>query len=137
VQHDAPRDIGTTPVDPYDVPRSPKERKGPVLRYVIVAALLGAGALGYATFSNSDGATNSLTESSEPTTLADASQNMGYSTSPVQDFVEPTAAPTPAPVSRATAPVPAPIENAPEADPLPPPTTTTVPSEPATPLPPS
>ncbi len=51
------------PKDPYAAPHAPREKSGPVVRFLIVAALLGAAAWGYTAFSGGP----TLTERAEQT----------------------------------------------------------------------
>ena len=99
------------PRDPYASQPVPKERGGPLLRFAIVAALLGAAVWGYMTFS--EGPT--LTEADpQEQTIADSGAPPAY---PVATQTSPSET---APAQR-TAPAPAPAESVPA------PSTTTVP----------
>jgi hypothetical protein len=106
------------PRDPYATPPAPRERGGPLLRFAIVAALLGAAAWAYVTYSQ--GPTLSEAKQQEQT-LADASRAPAYA-APAGTASPPAAAPsttTPAPAPRAAPATPS--------EPVPPPSTTTVP----------
>ena len=50
------------PRDPYAPPPPPRERSGPILRFAIVAALLGAAAWAYMTYSQGAGPTQAQIE---------------------------------------------------------------------------
>ena len=122
--------------DPYQTEHAPRSKSGPVLRFGIVAVLLGAAAVfGYSAMTG--GPTLTEAQQEETTTLADASQDTGYAASTAEIPAEPApvaepAAPTPAPApARRVAPAPAP-ETAPQVEDVPPPSTVTVPSTPST-----
>lgn len=120
------------PRDPYQTEHAPRSKSGPVLRFGIVAVLLGAAAVfGYSAMTSGPALTQAQQE--EPTTLADANQDAGYTAPTAEIPAEPasvaeTPTPTPAPARR-VAPAPA---AAPPAEDLPPPSTVTVPSTPST-----
>lgn len=125
------------PRDPYQTEHAPRSKSGPVLRFGIVAVLLGAAAVfGYSAMTTGPTLTQAQQEE-DTTTLADASQDAGYAASTAEIPAEPapvaeapTPTPAPAPARRA-APAPAP-EAAPPTEDLPPPSTVTVPSTPST-----
>src|SRR5215510_11662801 len=48
--------------DPYATPPAPRERSGPILRFAVVLALLGAAAWAYLTFSQGPGLTTAQQE---------------------------------------------------------------------------
>jgi hypothetical protein len=111
--------------DPYAPPPMHHDRSGAVVRFAIIAALLGAAAWGYMTFAGQE-QTALAPEPLQEEQMADAA---GYAPAP-ETFAETQPAPQPpaarAPVVRRTQPAPAPVEPAP-----PPP----VAAEPTTPAP--
>jgi hypothetical protein len=98
--------------DPYEAPPAPRERGGPMLRFAIVAALLGAAAWGYMAFSDGPG----LTEASNQ------EQTLAENAPPAADQTPETAPPP-----EATAPAPSQAEPTPQPQPVPPPSATTTP----------
>jgi hypothetical protein len=120
--------------DPYAPPPMHHDRSGAVLRIAIMAALLGAAAWGYMSFSNQP-QTALVPEVAEEQQMAES----GYTTSPsalppaspAAETTAPAAEPPPAPRStpRRTAPA------EPASEPVPPPSTSTTPVAPATPTP--
>jgi len=101
--------------DPYDPPPRHRDRSGAVMRFVVIAALLGVAVWGYTSFSNSEGP--GLTAPVEEEQVADA----GYAVTlePIPEGA------TEAAPANAPAPSPAPHTTpAPSAEPVPPPSTT-------------
>jgi hypothetical protein len=68
--------------DPYDAPPTPRDRGGPVLRFAIVAALLGAAAWAFVTYAQGPTLTDSRQQ--EEQTLADAGDDGGYAATPAE-----------------------------------------------------
>lgn len=102
--------------DPYAPPPPHKDKSGRFVRYVIVAAILGAGAVGYMQFANSPQQAAILTPAEEQTVAENSFTTPEPAIAPQVSV--PTATPAaPAPAQRA-APTPAPSE------PVPAPTTT-------------
>ena len=97
--------------DPYATPPLPRERAGPMVRFAIVAVLLGAAAWAYMTYSQGPGLTQEAKEE-RPGAVADASGARGY-TAPRATI--PEATPPPEASSAASPPAESP------------PTTTTIP----------
>jgi hypothetical protein len=101
--------------DPYAPPPRHKERSGAVVRFVIIAALLGVAVWGYTEFADQP-QTASLVPPAGEQTMADAGMDTGY------QVEQPNAQQAPAPqAAPSSAPASAPSE------PVPPPTTTTEP----------
>lgn len=101
--------------DPYAPPPRHKDRSGAVVRFLIIAGLIGAAAWGYMEFSQSP-QTADLTPPAQEQTLADAGADAGYAVD------QPATPQTPAQAPSST---PAPAQQ--PSEPLPPPTTTTEP----------
>jgi hypothetical protein len=121
----------TQQTDPYAPPPMHHDRSGSVVRFAIMAALLGAAAVGYMSFTGSEPQSAGLApvEQTEPQQMADGS----YQVTPQPTTTEAAPqsavpAPSPAPAARST--VPAPSE---PADAVPPPSTSITPVEPISP----
>lgn len=123
-------------VDPYSPPPPRKDKSGRFVRYALVAAMLGAGAFGYAQLSQNADQTASLTPASSDQQIADASDVTTPEAIPqaVTPTPEATPAPAPAPAQRRTS-VPAPRASTPP--PVETPVTPEVAPEPVAPLSPS
>jgi hypothetical protein len=102
--------------DPYAPPPRYKNRSGAMVRFVILGALIAAGAWGYMQFAQQP-QTAALVPAAEEQALADSSMDAGYQVEPQTQDAVPPAAPsaTPAPRSAPAAP----------SEPVPAPTTTT------------
>lgn len=87
-------------IDPYAPPPRYKNRSGAVMRFIVLAALLGAAAWGYVEFSNQQ-QTASLTPPVQDQRVADA----GYRATPIPEA-------TPAPSAQTSSPAPAPTTRA-------------------------
>ena len=89
--------------DPYAPPPRYKERSGAVMRFIILAALLGAAAWGYVEFSNQQQTASLNPPASQE--LADS----GYQAAPTPEAAPPGSAPaaTPPATARTTPPTPA------------------------------
>jgi hypothetical protein len=99
--------------DPYAAPPAPRERGGPLLRFAIVAALLGAAVWAYTAYSQGPGLTEAADQ--DRAALADAGAMRGYATQPAEP---PEAVAAPQAPSAAGAPAaepPAPASAAPPA----------------------
>jgi hypothetical protein len=103
--------------DPYTPPPRHKDKSGAVMRFALIAAMLGAAVWGYTEFSSGPGLV--AEESAQEQQLADA----GYQVTPE---AIPEAAPAEAPSATSTAPAPAASAQAP-AENVPPPSTTITP----------
>lgn len=116
----------TNPRDPYASAPAPKSKAGPMMRVGIVAVLLGAAVWGFTSAPRGPGLTPEAAEVPAQQQMAEAP--MTYETSGAE-LPEDTSATTPAPAPAQRAPVaprveaPAPVAE----DPLPAPTTTTLP----------
>lgn len=128
--------MNATERDPYATPPTHKSKSGPVVRFVIVGALLATGAAGFMSMPRS-GQSLVPTEAEQTTTLA-SNEDGSYVASSANEFTEPPAntAPAASPAPRAAPRDSAPAVSQAPAEDLPPPTTTTAPMTDPTPLPP-
>jgi hypothetical protein len=113
------------PNDPYAPPPRHRDRSGALVRFVLIAAMLGVAVWGYTEFQNDSGP--SLIAEEQQQTIADASNTNGYEVT--QPAAPEAVAPAPAePAARAQSSAPAP-----QSAPVPAPSTTIGPEDLTTP----
>lgn len=101
-------------IDPYAPPPRHKERSGPLVRVVLIAAMLGLAAWGYTEYSSQGG--QSLVAEEQTQQIADAGPSINpdgsYSVTQTPETTAPAAAPSesPAPASAPTTAEPAPAD---------------------------
>lgn len=111
------------PTDPYAPPPMHHDRSGGLVRFAIIAVLLGAAAWGYMAYSNGE-QTAELTPPAEQQAANQQLADGTYQTTPQPTTTEaaPAAEPAPAAAPRASSPAPTP------AQPVPAPSTTITPA---------